>query len=932
MNVASLRSWRVFILLITCFGVAISVSAQGQSPTSPRPTPQTPANPDTNTPGAQPTPPAPRGDTRETTRPAPSSRERRRTAEEEAKAKEEAQKKEGGAATATGEEPKEEEGRKSRREREEAEGDKEAGGGTRAVTGGSAGGSPGGSPSGGAATTPGASGRFGSNYEVTSTGEGTFEPMLLREPEYGEVPDEGEALTFLDGTMALQEFLSAINLATGWNIIVSEAIKDTTMNFWIDGVRPKQALEILKFHKVFYTFEPETKYLYVMGEEEWLQRQYGKLESHEFIVKHAEISYIESILSSLLSATGRIITDQRTGRIYVWDTKDNLEHMTKTFEQLDVELEELALTVKNAEVGDIESVLNSLMTPNGSLMSDPRTAQIFVWDAPAALERMRTAVEQLDVPLETRKFDITNVDAENVIDSLEALISERGLIQVDPRFNSLLVTDLPNKLDRIAETVLNLDRPLETRTWVVNYADLDFVADQIEIHIPSEMGEIVVNEDVHQITVTGLPDRLELIDKLIKVWDVRRSQVLIEAFIVEVGASVEREFNVNWSYFGISGGAPINVDGGTGFNPDGGNMTIGQLPYNLPSYGGLTLDDSGNITRPALTNIAGDPVIGAVKGNRLGVTLDYLDQQGKVTVLSSPRVTVQDGEEAIFENARRVPFISSTSYYNSGVNNNGFAGNNTNRVEFIDVGTILTVTPRITEDHNILMDISAEDSDAVQVTITSNGEDSTVPEKTTRRAETQLRVGSAETVVLGGLRKDTSEESVSRTPILGEIPLIGRLFRYPNNKSANRTLLIFLTPTIVDEYTYPESDQLAQAEAILAEDHRHNLKSIWKRWGDKLSMGGNEISVSIGQTGGIHSEGERLTVEDLREGFFEVKLKGKVTVVIRKHPSAPEDVVASVTEAAMEAGLRIAFDDRMVPLVASPVERDAEGTAVTKAQ
>lgn len=927
MNVASMRSWRVFILLITCFGVAISVSAQGQSPTSPRPTPQTPAAPEpSDNSGAQPTPPGPRGDTRETTRPAPSSRERRRTAEEEAKAKEEAQKAAGGTA-ATAEGAPEEEGRQSRREREAAEGTPESGGGTRAVTGGSA---AGGAPK--AAASAGAGGRFGSNYAVTSTGEGTFEPMLLREPEYGEVPDEGEPLTFLDGTMALQEFLSAINLATGWNIIVSEAIKDTTMNFWIDQVRPKQALDILKFHKVFYTFEPETKYLYVMGEDEWLQRQYGKLESHEFVVKHAEISYIESILSSLLSATGRIITDQRTGRIYVWDTKDNLEQMTKTFEQLDVELEELAFTVKHAEVGDIEGVLNSLMTPNGSLMSDPRTAQIFVWDAPAALDRMRAAVEQLDVPLETRKFDITNVDAENVIDSLEAMISERGLIQVDPRFNSLLVTDLPNKLDRIAETVLNLDRPLETRTWVINYADLDFVADQIEIHIPSEMGEIVVNEEVHQITVTGLPDRLDLIEKLIKVWDVRRSQVLIEAFIVEVGASVEREFNVNWSYFGISGGAPINVDGGTGFNPNGGNMTIGQLPYNVQAYGGLTLDDSGNITRPALTNIAGDPVIGAVKGNRLGVTLDYLDQQGKVTVLSSPRVTVQDGEEAIFENARRVPFISSTSYYNSGVNTGGFAGNNTNRVEFIDVGTILTVTPRITEDHNILMDISAEDSDAVQVTITSNGEDSTVPEKTTRRAETQLRVASAETVVLGGLRKDSSEESVSRTPILGEIPLIGRLFRYPNNKSANRTLLIFLTPTIVDEYTYPESDQLAKAEAILADDHRHNLKSIWKRWGDKMSMGSNEISVSIGQTGGIHSEGERLTVEDLREGFFEVKLKGQVTVIIRKHPSAPEDVVASVTEAAMEAGLRIAFDDRMVPLVASPAERDAGGTAVSKAQ
>src|SRR5690606_16694003 len=109
----------------------------------------------------------------------------------------------------------------------------------------------------------------------------------------------------------------------------------------------------------------------------------------------------------------------------------------------------------------------------------------------------------------------------------------------------------------------------------------------------------------------------------------------------------------------------------------------------------------------------------------------------------------------------------------------------------------------------------------------------------------------------GGLRKDRSQEVTTKTPILGDIPLIGRLFRYPNKKSANRTLLIFITPTIVDEFTYPEADMLAAADAVIASEHRHNQKTIWKRWGDKISMGRNEIGVSIGQTGALHSEGER---------------------------------------------------------------------------
>jgi hypothetical protein len=181
---------------------------------------------------------------------------------------------------------------------------------------------------------------------------------------------------------------------------------------------------------------------------------------------------------------------------------------------------------------------------------------------------------------------------------------------------------------------------------------------------------------------------------------------------------------------------------------------------------------------------------------------------------------------------------------------------------------------------------------------------------------------------MGGLRKDRSQEVTTKTPILGDLPLLGRLFRYPNNKSANRSLLIFITPTIVDELTYAESDFLAQAESGIADDHRHNLKTIWGRWSDKVSKGRNEISVSIGQTGGIHSEGDRLSLEELHDALFKVRPKGLATVVIRRHPEAPEEIVTMVTEAAMEAGMRVDFDTRMVPLVPAPAPRAPDGTPV----
>lgn len=795
------------------------------------------------------------------------------------------------------------------------------GSGARTVTGG--GGGQGGGAGGGASFTRGTGAASASVKGGASAGGSTapFDAYLLREVTYGEVPDDGaENKLTLTGPMTVAEFLETINIATSWNILVTEAAKEVNLQFWISEKTPKEALEVLKFNKIFYEFDPQTKYLLVMTAEEHLFRDFGKLETYEFQVKNADVSYIESFVSSFMSQHGRLVSDPRTGRFYVWDTPDNIKQIDKVVSELDVPLEKREWHVQYASLADVESVVSSMLSPNGTILTDARTGLLIVWDGPSTLEQVALAVSRLDVKVASRTFEIKHIDAENLIDSLEAMLSERGMIQVDPRYNALIVTDLPQNIERMAETIGFLDRPLETRTWVIRYADIDFIADQIELLIPSEMGDIIVNEDVHQITVTGLPDRLEKIDGLIKTWDIKRRQVYIEAFIVEVNDEVERHFNINWSYFNEIGNAPVVVTGGTGFDRENGPLNsespvnIGQLPYATPLMGQLELDENGNIVRPKVTNIDGGDVIRSLQGTNLAVTLDYLDRKDKATILSSPRVTVQDGEEAIFENATRVPFVSSTTTFVGG----GFVNNNnTNRVEFIDVGTILSVVPMITEDQNILLDIAAEDSTFVPRVILSNGQPSTVPEKTVRRAETQLRVHSGETVVLGGLRRDRASHNRTKTPILGDIPVIGRLFRYPDKQSSNNTLLIFITTTIVDEFSHPEARILTKAENEIANFRRAESKDLWGRIKDKVAHGNNEIAVSVGQNGDLYSEGEMVTLEDLRKVFFQDARGLKVKVVIRKHPRAPEAVSRDLAEMALEAGLSVVYDDSLTPFVES---------------
>ncbi|MCK5861378.1 MAG: hypothetical protein KAH38_02765, partial [Candidatus Hydrogenedentes bacterium] len=556
--------------------------------------------------------------------------------------------------------------------------------------------------SGGGGAGGGTSYTRGDAGSVTQLNKGDFEPILEREPVYGDVPDDGEAMS-LEGPMDLNEFLMALNMATNWNMVISPLLQDTQLSFYITETSPRDALEILKFNKIYYEFDKTKNMLSVMTPEEYLEREYGKTHPHEFKVNHADIAYVESLINTLLSASGRAITDPRTDHIYVWDTEDNLEEMIRLVGELDVPLEKATFVIEHADLPDIEAVLTSAMSPSGSILSDVRTGQIFVWDKALILEQMRTAVERLDKPIESQTFYIAHVNAEDVVDSIEALLTERGIMQVDPRFNTIIVTDLPTRVARIASVIETLDQPLETRTWVIKYAYLDFIADQIETYIPGEMGQIVLNEDVHQLTVTGLPSRLEEIDALINVWDIKRRQVLIEAHVVEVSSEIERAFNVNWSSFSNVNGSPFAIHDGSGSDSvaqaagAGQIGSIGRLPYAVPRYGALQLDSSGAITRPLLTDVAGNTIIDRYVGNNLAVTLDYLDKQQKATILSSPRVTVQDSEEAVFENATRVPYVSGSSYYGggggySGYGNTGsgsdpyrYSSSASSRVEFMDV-------------------------------------------------------------------------------------------------------------------------------------------------------------------------------------------------------------------------------------------------------
>ena len=697
-------------------------------------------------------------------------------------------------------------------------------------------------------------GEQGGSAQITAAGTGKFEPYKDRDLEYGEVPATTEEVTFtLAGPMTVSQFLDLLSTQTGWNVLPTQEVQNISLAFWMNEMTVAQAMEILRFHDIYYEYKPETNFLYVMKKDEYFEREFTDLQEQSFVVSYADFGDVQSVFQSFMSPTGSTISDARTSKIVVRDTKDNLEYM-------------------------------------------------------------RRALAELDVPIQSKTYVLKYVEAGKIAETIETLISERGQIKMDNRTNSLIVRDSPTKQIEIEETLREIDVPLETRTWILNYADPETLSEQLVSYIPEGMGLVATDESLHQVTVTSIPARLEMVDQVIRDWDKPRRQVQIETYMLTVSRNVVRDLGIKWSYFGFSGDDnPFALRIGNAIQdfasfPDAGALFgIGQLPHPVP----LT-DADGE----AVEDINGNPILTGFEGNDVSAVVDWLETNGDATVIAHPRVTVQDGEEAMFENTTQVPFAqSATDRSVTDPQTGGFRFQPVSQIDFIDVGTILNVVPRIADAGNISMEVSAEDSSFEIVDVVGSGETNTVPQKTQNKAETVVMVHDQATIVLGGLRTSNMSDNVDKVPVLGDIPFIGRLFRSTGKDHSHRELLVFITPTIIDVYTQPEVARLTEADKEIADKMRYDAKGAFGRAVSLAARDKNEIVVAIGQTGALFADGDAITLIDLRQLFTDAKSPVAAEVVIRKHPRAPKDVVEQVETFAREAELKVTYDDSIAPFV-----------------
>jgi len=317
-----------------------------------------------------------------------------------------------------------------------------------------------------------------------------------------------------------------------------------------------------------------------------------------------------------------------------------------------------------------------------------------------------------------------------------------------------------------------------TTTRVLSYAKAADLASTLKKFLSSR-GDILADDRSNTLIIRDVPSVLPVIDNLIRQLDRKSRQVEIEARVVAANRSFNREFG---SLIGASGRSGNSAAGGSGL-VGAGNTTLTPAPPIFVGSGGGAGTTSGAV--PLLTNLgASTPTSGITyifqsTNFALDMVLDALEEKAVGKLLSKPRIITQNNQKATVKQGTKIPVQTII--------------NNTVSVQFVDAVLQLEVTPQITAEGTIFMDVTVTNDQIDQSIPRVEG----IPAIDTQSAQTRVTVNDGATVVVGGVIVSQQRTDVQQVPVLGSMPVIGNLFRHSTVNSQAQELLFFLTPRLL---------------------------------------------------------------------------------------------------------------------------------------
>ncbi len=364
---------------------------------------------------------------------------------------------------------------------------------------------------------------------------------------------------------------------------------------------------------------------------------------------------------------------------------------------------------------------------------------------------------------QVRTLALKYANAPRVAAMLEGVRSKLGRVIADEGTGTLIVVDVPERLDQMEAAIHLLDidtvvrpSPTVTEVFTLKYNQAEDIQANLTAALTPSVGALRYDKKSNTIVISDLAHRMPEFRQMITAFDRKTRQVFIEVQILQVTLSDELDIGVEWQ------------------------TILKKVQFNR-----LTLQAS----LPSAITSFGQVTVGTVDEDQFSATVKALQAFGKTEVLSTPHIAVLDGQEATIHVGTKEVYVTSTTSQGTSTATTSEA------VNFIDVGIKLTVTPRINEDGFVTMKLKPEVSSVSRTVTTAQG--NSVPVVDTSIAETSLMVKDGTTIVMGGLIKDRTALVKNQIPVLGSIPVVGSLFRARNDEKIKTELIVFLTPHII---------------------------------------------------------------------------------------------------------------------------------------
>jgi len=596
------------------------------------------------------------------------------------------------------------------------------------------------------------------------------------------------------------------------------------------------------------------------------------------------------ILRPMVPQQGHLAAYAATNSLIITDRASNIQRLMEIIRRIDrPDNEEIEVVrLNHASATEIVRTLGSLQRnniggPQGpgamQLVADERTNSVLISGDTAVRIRVRGLIAHLDTPIEsggnTRVVYLKFANAEDMVTILQGVSQGQAAV-------GATTTDAGGAQQPTFTTPQQPTAQQQgaNNTIVRNNTQNNAVTPRSAAETGESSVDIQADPNTNALIITAPPDEMQNILAVIRQLDIRRAQVLVEAVIAEITEDNTREFGINFLLDGSDNEAPIgftNLGGATeGALGIAGSIATTGVPSSLGAGLSLALGRFGS---------------GEID---FGFLVRAIASDADNNILSTPSIVTLDNEEAEIVVGANVPFVTGQQLSTN--NDNPFQ-----TIERRDVGITLKVKPQINDGNTIKMELEQEVSSVSPTALTGASDITT----STRQLKTTVLVDDGQTLVLGGLIDDQISDVVEKVPLLGDIPFLGRLFRFNSTTKTKQNLMIFLHPVILrdaetasdfsnSKYNSQRSRQLLyrqQEDESITKDPQE-LPEI------KLYFDGKSVDGPLTQfdSPGFESPSEPLQLTDLSKGTI-VKTGGETLITAASPAKTDIDKVVAAYNA-----------------------------------